>query len=799
MFRNYLKTAIRNLKKRKSFSLINIIGLAIGMAISFLMLLYVVNEVTYDRFNENSQNIYRYAAKLEVQERELNIASMPAPFAPALLEQFPEIKSAARIRTESPDIISIDEEIYEERRIHYADSGLFDIFTIKILEGNPEKMLDAPFSLVITDEMAEKYFKGEDPLGRTIKFDDQHVFTITGVVQKMPENSHFKFNMLASLSSLDKIRGDLDLWMGFNYHTYIELETGTPVEVLKDKTYELLMSRQPPQFQALGVKMEISLQPLTSIHLHSHTEGELESPGNPAYIRILLIIALFILIIACINFMNLSTAQSVHRANEVGMRKVLGSHRAKLISQFLGESLLLSFISLVIAALLIQFLLPVFNNLVFKNLTFNPFQDWMITLGFLGITIFVGLMAGAYPALFLSSFLPIDVLKSKLRARKGHRFFRNGLVSFQYIISIALICCTFVIFLQIRHVKNYNLGFDKERVVVIQLHGQQIRQNIAVLKNELLKLPNVVNAAVSSLAPGMGRSETIFSFEEKGEDYKPVLPFMDVDEDYIETMDMQIVQGRNFSKDIPSDNRAMIINETLLKHLGWEDPLGKMIKMTDVDENRNFIEVPYTVIGVIRDFHFESLHQELRGQLMRLPGEESRISVKLRPENISGTIAQMENVWKGLEPNNPMEYSFLDDAFDRLYRNEERLGKIFIYFSLITVFIACLGLFGLASFAAEQRTKEIGIRKVLGASVPNVVLLLSRDFTKWVILANAMAWPIAYFSMSKWLQSFAYRMNFGVWIFILSGAIALITALFSVITKAVKAASADPVNSLRYE
>jgi putative ABC transport system permease protein len=801
MLRNYLKTALRNLWKRKSFSLINIVGLAIGMAVSFLILLYVLNEVTYDRFHENYGNIYRIATKLDAQGRHFEVASVPAPLGPALVDQFPEVVRAARLQEFGTRIISCEEKLYEESRIFHADPDLFNVFTISVVRGNPENWLQAPLQMVITEEMAEKYFGDEDPLGKTLKVDNNYTYTITGVVKKMPENSHFKFNMIGSLSTLEQIRRDLNMWIGFNYATYILLEGNPSLPEITQKYNDLLMANIPDQFKQLGAEVEIFLQLMGSIHLNSQLEGELEPPGNPAFIRILTTIAVFILLIACINFMNLSTAQSSRRAKEVGMRKVLGAHRGKLIGQFLGESLLLSFISLVIAIILIFVLLPVFNQLVSKDLVFHPLQNGIILLGLIGITVLAGLLAGVYPAFFLSAFVPLEVLKSRFKAGKGHRFFRNGLVSLQYVISITLIISTFVIFYQLHHVKNRDLGFDKEQVVVISLRGE-VNQKYDVFKNEILRLPGVAGAACSSTVPSRGRSETMFSFE--GVDQKKqVFPVMEIDSDYLETMGMELTAGRNFSVDHPSDNKAMILNETLVQHLGWDEPLGKIVSMTELADEDNpqkgFIEVPYTVVGVVKDFHFESLHEKIRGHLMKMSGQVNRISVKLRPGTISGTLQSIENIWRQLEPAHPFSYVFLDDSFDRLYRSEQRMGQIFISFTLMAIFISCLGLFGLASFTADQRTKEIGIRKVLGASVSNVVVLLSRDFTKWVILANVVAWPVAYLVMNKWLQNFAYRISLAIWMFILSGAIALIIAILTVSTKALKAAVSDPVDSLRYE
>ena len=797
MIKNYLKTALRNLWKKKSFSAINIIGLAIGMSVSILMLLFVLNEVTYDRFNDNSQNIYRIALNLDAQGRILNIPSVPPPMGPALMDNFPEVTQVGRLRTRGEALISYKEKLIEESRIVYADSGIFDIFSIDVLRGNPETFLEAPFNLVITEEMAEKYFGNDDPINKTLKFDNEDVYTVAGVVKKMPENSHFKFNILLSLPTLNRTGEALDDWMGFNFVTYIELQNSASTEGLNEKYHTLLMDNMPEQIKQLDIKIDLYLQPLTSIHLHSQTEGELEPGGNVAYIWILTTIALFVLLIACINFMNLATAQSVHRAKEVGMRKVLGAQRGKLIMQFLGETMLLSFLSFALSMLLIQILLPAFNQLSRKELVFNPFQNWILTLGFIGITLLVGLLAGTYPAFFLSSYSPLDVFRSQFKAGRGHRFFRNGLVTFQFVISIALICSTFIVFFQMRFVKKFDLGFENEQVMVIHFRGQLENQR-DVFKSRIMEIPGVIKASNSNTVPGMGRNETFFAFEGFNQGKPKVYPNTEADEDYLETLGMELSAGRFFSKDFPGDNKTVVLNESLVDEVGWDNPLGKIVRMTDmVDEE--FVEVPYTVIGVVKDFHFESLREKIRGFVMRMSQNGGRLSAKVHLENIPGTIRSIEKIWNEMSPAYPFEYSFLDDAFDRLYSAEQRIGKIFLAFTLITIFVACLGLFGLASFTAEQRTKEIGIRKVMGASVANVVLLLSRQFTKWVLLANVIAWPLVYFTMRIWLQNFAYRFDMGIWVFILSGIIALGIALLSVSTKAFRAATANPVKSLRYE
>jgi len=797
MLKNYLKISLRNLWKNKSFTIINVAGLAIGLAVSFSILLYVVNEITYDRYHEKSDRIYRFAASMDLQERHFEIAQMPIPFGPALAKEFPEVKNFTRIQGAGTTIISRGDRLFKEKKIHYVDPGFFEMFTVPIKGGNPETFLDAPYKVVMTEEMAKKYFGDENPVGKTLEWDHEYPFTVTGVVKKMPENSHFKFNMLASLSTLESRGRNLNDWMGFSIYTYVELAEDVQKKDLEKKYQHFMWAQIPDQIKKIANKINLSLQPLTKIHLYSHLESELEPPGNPVYIRIFTAIALFVLLIAGINFVNLSTARSAKRAKEVGMRKVLGAHRSRLAAQFLGESIILSLIGLILASVLITLWLPFFNQLIMKELAFRPFQDWSLSLGMLGITLLVGVLAGAYPALYLSSFGPLEAVKSRFKAGRGHKFFRKGLVTLQYIISITLICCTLVVFTQLNHVKNYNLGFDHEQMAVIYLQGQ-IRDKNQIFKNKLLTLPGVVNAAGSTTLMGIESNETYFRFEGMPQEDKQVLPHMAIDGDFLDTYDIKLVTGRNFSSEHLTDNKAVILNETLVQQLGWENPIGKTVKMTEM-ENREFIEVPYTVVGVIRDFHFESLHQKIRGHVLRYTKDFYRISVKLGPEFISSTLGDIEKIWKDLEPKHPFNYTFLDDTFDRFYRTEQRLGEIFMAFSLITILIACLGLFGLASFSTEQRTKEIGIRKVLGSSSSKIALLLSKDFNRWVFFANVVAWPVAYIAMRQWLSHFAYRINLSLWIFIVSGLLAFVIALITISFRTFKAASLNPADSLRYE
>jgi len=796
MFRNYFVTALRHLQRRKLFSLINIAGLALGVAVSSLILLFVWHELSYDRFNEQAASTYRLAIHLRMPDRQLGVPAVPGPLGPALAAEFPEVVQTTRLRSRNAGIITVGDRFFEEPDALYVEPSFFDVFTVSVLSGDPKTMLAAPYSLVLTDETAEKWFGAVDPVGKTVKVGPKQMFTVTGVVRKMPANSHLKFNILASFETLRQDRGDVDIWMGFNYMTYIRLAGKTSPEALAKKYQDFLLAKIPDQIKQLVQEIRLSLQPLVSIHLGSHLEGELEPPGNPAFIRLLVTIALFILLIACINFVNLSTAHAGRRAKEVGLRKVLGAERRRLVAQFLGESVIISFGSLVLAAGLVVLLLPVFNRLIARELSLGLLQGGGFLLALGGITLLAGLGAGLYPAFYMSSFGPLEALRARFKAGRSHGYLRNGLVTLQYVISTGLIFSVLVISSQLRYVRNFDLGYNKDQVVEVGLRGQVATQ-FQAFKNEVLGLPGVLSAAGSS---GLSNTnETMFSFEGAGSD-KPVLPVMDVDADFLETLEIGLVAGRDFSADRAADSKAMIINETLARQVGWEDPLGKTVKMTEVDDKRNFVEVPYTVVGVIRDFHFASLHEKIRGQLLRMSAEEIGVLyIRVRPQGIAETLRSIENVWRRMEPAYPFRSNFLDDAFDGTYRSEIRMGRMFIGLTLIAVFVACLGLLGLASFTAEQRTKEIGIRKVLGASVPNVLVLLGREFTRWVLLANAIAWPVAYLAMDRWLRAFAYRITVGPWIFLASGVIAFGVALLTISARTVRAASANPIQSLRYE
>lgn len=811
MFKNYVIIAFRNIKRNKIFSFINITGLALGLAISSMILMYVVNELTYDRFHENHENIYRVTMDLEAMGNKLSGPITMAPLAPLLNEEYPDIKHAARMSQENHPIITYNNKLYEQTGLYYADPEFFDIFTVNFLQGDPEICFENPFSLVITEETAMKYFGDQDPIGSTFEFNNGNTYTITGVVEKMPSNSHISFDMLSPFSALYKLNGEqmMSIWLMNSYITYVELQDGVTPKDMAPKFAEIIQEHTANHPIAIqyGMKATMDLQPLKDIHLHSHFTFEDDNSRDTAFIYIYSAVALFILIIACINFMNLSTARSASRAREVGMRKVIGAERSRLIRQFLGESIFMSLLGLLIALALIEFLLPVFNSLINVNLTYNIFSNWQISLGLLGISLFVGCIAGIYPAFFLSSFRPVKVLKGTLKAGTGSRIFRDILVVFQFVISIALIICTFTMLHQISYMKNKPLGFNKDHILIVPLRGSDIRSNMDVFKSNVVSLEGVQSASLSSNYPGdTGDMEFIFNFE-GFEDQKPqIMKYEEVDYDYFETLGIDFIQGRNFSEDFSTDSETFVINQALATQLGWDDAIGKEVYWTDVEnpkaglDDNTMVDKIFKIVGVIKNYHFESLHDMIRPVLIRLGDSNlSELVVKIRPEIISKTISAIEKEWNSLSPNRPFKYHFLDDRIAQQYLREQRQSKTIIYVTFIAVLIACLGLFGLSTFMVEQRRKEIGIRKVLGATVGGITYKLSRELTQWILIANVIAWPIAYFAMKNWLQGFAYRASMNIGLFILAGLSAIAVALMTISFYTIKAAHTNPAQVIKYE
>ena len=799
MFKNYLKSALRNIKRHKGYAFINIAGLAIGMACCILILMYITTELSYDRYHENTDQIFRLGLDANMGGSSVVTPISNVPSAPTLVQGYPEVLDAVRIRTVSKRSVTYEDKVFYENGILYADNSIFQVFTFPMIKGDPNTALKPAYTIVLTEETAKRYFGNDNPLGKILKYNNQYDFTVTGVIENVPQNSHFTFDMLCSYETLyDLDREAMEEWLNFRDYTYLLLSEGFDHRELENKFPALIEKYMGDWLKALGGEIEFFLQPLTSIHLHSNLENEIRANSSITYIYIFTAIGLFILCIACINFMNLATARSSTRAKEVGIRKVIGAERKELIWQFLGESLIYSIFSLMIAILFVRLAMPFVKSLSGREMSLNLAEMPWLVPSFVGLVVLVGLVAGSYPALFLSSFRPAQVLKGNLKAGSANSRLRSFLVVAQFIISISLIIGTGIILSQIKFMKNKDLGFEKENVLVIEVRDKSIRQSFESIKAEIRKIPGVLSVSSTSLVPGQEPSVQPFIPEGYTEKQAQLMETFRVDHDFFPTLGMEIVKGRNFSPEYGTDSSsAVIINETAAKRYNWEDPIGKTIRVPG-DEIGKW--ETFTVVGVIKDFHRTSLHSVIAPQIIgNDPSNFDELAIRINPENSDNTLSLIREKWKEVDPTRPFDFLYLDGLIDRLYGAEERLSDIFSAFSVFAIFIACLGLFGMASFAAEQRTKEIGIRKVLGASVPGVVVLLSKDFLKLIVVANVIAWPLAYFGMNKWMQNFAYKSGIGIWVFFITGILAVGIALATVSYQSIKAALLNPVDAIKYE
>ncbi|MFT3823952.1 MAG: ABC transporter permease [Chitinophagaceae bacterium] len=801
MFRNYLKTAWRNVRKNKLFSTINILGLSIGIATCFIIMLYVQDELSYDRFNKKADRTYRVAFKASINGGKILEGNVMPPVAAVLKKDYPEVEEATRLNLNGETKITYNNRTFKESRLAIVDSNFFSVFTLPFIKGDPATALMEPHSIVLTKEMAYKYFDTEEPAGKVLEIDNE-LFKITGVIDNIPANSHFHFDFFVALSNLPYAKDPS--WLSSGMFTYIVLKKGYDPEKLEAKFPGMVEKYMGPQiqqqmgvsfsqFKTKGNELGFILQPLTSIHLYSATNFELEPGGNGSYVYIFGAIAIFMLLVACINFINLSTAGAGKRAKEVGVRKVAGSGRFQLISQFLSESLLITLFALIIAFVLVKTALPAFNNLSGKHLSL----DLKPVFVFIALGLLVGVVAGIYPAFYLSSFKPIAVLKGKLTGNNKSFGLRSSLVVFQFFISVALIISTIVVYQQMRFIQNKDLGYHKEQIVTLP-NSYVLGKNEQVYKMEMLKDPRIVNATASSYKPaGPSSSNNALAYPEGHDNQIMKTVEYHVDENYIPTFGMQMATGRNFSADFATDSLGMIINESAAKAFGWgvPDAIGKTIVRQNSDRGKN---VPFHVIGVVKDFNFRSLHEAISPLLMTLQPEGGLI-FKIKTTDVKGLLATMKKQWDSYHTDEPFTYTFMDDLFNRTYSSEQKTGTVLNIFALLIIFIACLGLFGLATYTAEQRTKEIGIRKVLGASVVQVTQMLSKEFLRLVFIASIIAFPAAWWAMNKWLQNFAYRIHISWWIFAVAGVCALLIALLTVSFQSVRAAIANPVKSLRAE
>jgi putative ABC transport system permease protein len=805
MLRNIAKIAIRNLVRRKTYSLLNIFGLAAGVTCGILILAYVGYEYSFDRYHRKADRIYRVASTRTSLGSENMFATVPAPTGPTMVTDHPEVVEAVRFSPTVRRAFSAGDRVFFQDGVFYADKQVFKVFSFELVKGDPGSALEAPFTMVLTEGTARKYFGDEDPLGKTIKWDNRFDYRVTGVVKDPPPNSHFSFAVLASFSTFLKYDPRIGEWGGGAFATYIELEGNADPKAFADKLDGFTSKYLAPLVQDSGVRLSLFLQPLKSIHLRSKLRGELGANGDARLVGALAAIALVILLIACVNFMNLATARSAGRAREVGMRKILGAGRRPLMLQFFAESLLHCLIAFLAAVPAAGLLLPYFRGLAGRDIPAGLLMTPQALGCLAALFLFVGLAAGCYPALFLSAFKPISAIRGGLPpAAKGTRF-RSALVVFQFAVSTVLIVLTLVILSQIKHMRTMSLGFDKKDVLVLAVQNEDVRRGLEAFKTEVLRIPGITGAGGSSMVPGEMYLFNVSAFPE-GHPRDQALRMDEflVDDGFLGTLEIDVVKGRAFSKEGRLDQtEGVLINETAARQLQWDDPLEKTIELRAPFSKD---AVKKKVIGVFRDIHQRSLYAAVEPTVVEYVGTEGpienrvrRLSLRLETDDIRGVMASVEAKWKDMFPHCPYDSFFLGEFYDGRHTAEVRLGAIFKAFSLVAVLIGCVGLVGLASHACEQRTREIGIRKVLGSSTGSIVVLLGREFALLVCVANALAWPIAYVFARNWLRGFPYAVGIGIGAFILTAVLTQAVASLSVGHRSLRAALANPVESLRHE
>ena len=790
MLRNYFNVALRNLLRNKSASLIKIISLSVGMICFAIISLFIDHELGYDRFHKNPEQVFRVVKDFVNDDgSRIPDATTPPAFGPAIQKDLPEVAYTTRLFPNwgRKYLIQYDDIRSYEEGVVRIDSSFFDVFSFLFVKGEKKTATANPNFIILTESTAKRIFGNEDPMGKAIKIDIRQIgtdFFVTGVVKDVPENSHFTFDFLISLRTFDDPLDDVPLainWGFYNFYTYVRLNAEADPQAFQSKLQGVFKRYNPDN------KNECYAQPLTDIHLKSNLKWELSTNGDYSYIRILAIIALFTIILGAINYINLVTAQSARRAKEVGIRKASGAVRNSLVKQFLFESLIMTLVATVVSIAVVESMLPQLKNLFNSTLSFFGAGSINVLWMVIGAGLLTGLLSGLYPAFYLSSFQPVKVLRGTVTGFGGDTFLRKGLVTFQFIISTVLIIGAFVISSQINFVRNKKLGFSKENIMII--HNAGGLQNRQSLLTEIKKSSGVKNAGAADGVLG-GQNWTTGA-QAKGQEKSLLLNLLTTDYDFLDVMGVNLRQGRNFSRNTQADSSAIILNQTAVKQLGIEDVIGSQVTAGGD---------PYTVIGVVDDFHFSSFHEPIKpfGFFLNEPSV-NKLFVKIQGDNMVGSIAEIQKVWTTLVPERPFEFTFQDEQVSKLYASEVKFQKLFSNFTLVAILIACLGLFGLSAYTAQQRTKEIGIRKVLGASVLGVTRLLSKEFLKLVLLAVAISIPIAWYATNEWLQNFAYHIDLNAWTFVVAALAAVMIALFTVSFQSIKAALANPVNSLRSE
>ena len=790
MFKNLLKTTVRYIRKHAGYSLLNVLGLTLGITSALFLIIYVSDELSYDRYHEKADRIYRVSSKITETDDQFTWIVAQIPFGPQAAQDYPEIESFTRFINMPRALYKYEDKEYNEENFYYADSTVFDIFTFKVLSGEVKSAVKDPKKIVLTKTAAARYFGKSDPIGKTLT-EGTNAYEVTGVIEDVPSNSHFRFDAITARNNLPKQIGN---WGNFGVFTYLLLPQNLDVKAFETKIQGMYDAYMKQIFGPINIKIEYILEPIKRIHLYSTNANEPEPTGSITYVYIFGVVAIFLILIAAMNYMNLATARSTRRAREVGLRKVVGSRRSALVMQFLGESVALTLISLIISIILMIVLLPKFNLLAGKSFSPEILYSPVVLISLLGIVLITGIFGGSYPALFLSRFSPVTVLKGEITQGSAGSLFRKILVVIQFSISVAMIVCTLVVFRQLNYLKNKDQGFDQKNVVSLQLNDREMIRKYPLLKQLLLDNEDIKYVTSTNTPMGEGSGKLVFNVETDQGMSQRGINFTVVDHDFVETLGIKSVQGRDFQKDMPSDTlNGVLVNETFVKRMGWSDPIGKKIEAGDENTLRA------RVVGVIADYHQTGMYNEIESLLLAYREFNNILYIKLSGNNTEQTISYIESKWKEVFPDQPFAYTYLSERFNRQFEADEKRGLIFTMFTILAILIACLGLFGLASYMVEQRTREVGIRKVFGASEGVVIRLISREFLVLVTISIIIAVPTAYLVMSNWLENYVYRTSVGVPLLLLAAGLTLVITFITVGYKAYQASVMNPANAIRTE
>jgi putative ABC transport system permease protein len=797
MIKSLLRIALRNLRKDKWYSILNVLGLTIGTTFSLFLIFYVTDELSYDRYQKNANRIFRINSYIHERDKNTDWTLSQLPLGPQLKKDYPEVEEMVRFISRERTLFKNGENNFYETKVYYADSTVFKVFTNKFVEGNAGTALNAPFDIVLTKSLAEKYFgRNTSAIGKTLK-SVYDTYRVTGVIEDVPKNSHFRYDMLISMSTF--LRGNNQNggpnWGNFFNYTYVLLKPGANSNAFNKKLEEVNKKFVEPLFKQFNVSMRYEIQTITSIHLHSKLQYEPEELGSMSYIWIFSAVAFFMLLIACINYMNLTTARSARRAKEIGIRKVTGSTRKQLIVQFLSESLLTAFIAVLLSVLLMLILLRVFNSLSGKEFTLGILLQPFNLLLLLAVTLFTGLIGGSYPALYLSSFRPVSILKGSLSKASGNINLRRTLVVLQFTISMIMLICTWIVYSQLSYLRKKDVGFDKSQVMTVTVNtGQDERGKIYAMNNEFRSLPGIKDVGTGNSYPGAPSVNlNLFSVQTDSGYVDKAVECYSIDENYFSTLGIKMVKGRNFSSRADTLH-SIVVNEAMVKHFGWKEAMGKRLKFPG-DTSGNYLEV----VGVFKDFNQKSLYNPIAPLLMFYGPNSNIIQLKMDATNIAASIPKVEAVWKKYFSELPFEYKFLDEDFNSQYAADQKRGKIFAAFSILTIIITCLGLLGLTAFTTQQKQKEISIRRVMGASILQVVTMITSNYLWLALISAFIAFPVAWYFMNNWLKIFPYNTGLTVFPFIISAFIIVIIASVTAMFYSAKAALTNPADNLRTE